>query len=184
MSVFEKSSDKSHISVKSQTVATVLAVMGAVAIPQIFHVIGEISGLGTALGKIFLPMHLPVMIAGFIAGTYSGAISGLIGPLASCFLNDMPDSVMLPFMMAELCAYGTFAGFLKNIRIPSVLKVITVQLAGRIVRACAIFLAVYLFKSESVKIASVWNNIFNDIPGLILQWSLIPFIVHRTDKSS
>ena len=101
-----KSSTKSGLSVKAQTLATIAAIVGAVAVPQIFHVLGRVSGLGTALGETFLPMHLPIILVGLLAGPYAGAIAGLLGPLASFALAGMPGIVMLPFMMIELCEIG------------------------------------------------------------------------------
>ena len=101
-----KTAARPRLSVKAQTLATLAAIVGAVVVPQIFHTLGAISGLGTALGETFLPMHLPIILVGLLAGPYAGAIAGLLGPLASFALSGMPGIAMLPFMMIELCAYG------------------------------------------------------------------------------
>lgn len=53
-----------RLSLKIQTLAAAAAVVGAVAVPQLFHVMGAVSGLGTALGETFLPMHLPIILVG------------------------------------------------------------------------------------------------------------------------
>ena len=53
MSTIIKAIDKPRLSVKAQTLATVAAIAGAVLIPQVFHLIGAASGLGTALGEAF-----------------------------------------------------------------------------------------------------------------------------------
>ena len=37
-------------SVRTSVIASILAIIGAVAVPQLFHFIGAVSGLGTALG--------------------------------------------------------------------------------------------------------------------------------------
>ncbi len=47
----------------------------------------------------------------------------------------MPGIVMLPFMMIELCAYGLFAGLLRNVKLPTIAKVAAVQIADRAVLA-------------------------------------------------
>lgn len=73
-----KTTDKPRLSVKAQTLATIAAIVGAVAVPQIFHGLGAVSGLGTALGEAFLPMHLPIILVGLLAGPYAGAIAGLM----------------------------------------------------------------------------------------------------------
>lgn len=52
-----------------------LAVLAAVAVTQVFHLLGAASGLGTALGEAFLPMHLPVILVGLLAGPYEGGLS-------------------------------------------------------------------------------------------------------------
>lgn len=53
---------KSKLSLRKQTLAAALAVIAAVALPQLLHVMGRISGLGTALGEMFLPMHFPILL--------------------------------------------------------------------------------------------------------------------------
>lgn len=177
-----KTDAKPRLSVKTQTLATLAAIVGAVAVPQIFHALGAISGLGTALGETFLPMHLPIILVGLLAGPYAGAISGLLGPLASFALSGMPGIAMLPFMMIELCAYGLFAGLLRNVKMPTIAKVIAVQLAGRAVRAAALLLAVYALGNESVSIESIWMSVATGVFGLVLQWTLLPLIVYRVEN--
>lgn len=177
-----KAADKPRLSVKTQTLAAIAAIVGAVAVPQVFHALGAVSGLGTALGETFLPMHLPIFLVGLLAGPYAGAIAGLLGPLASFALSGMPGTVMLPFMMIELCAYGLFAGLLRNVKMPTIAKVLAVQVAGRAVRAAAILLAVYAFGNESVRVAVIWMSVSTGIFGIVLQWALLPLIVYRVEN--
>ncbi|MDE6732189.1 MAG: ECF transporter S component [Oscillospiraceae bacterium] len=179
---FLRSADKSRLSVKVQTIATIAAIVGAVAVPQLFHALGAASGLGTSLGETFLPMHLPIIIVGLLAGPYAGAIAGALGPLVSFAVSGMPGADMLPFMMLELCAYGLFAGLLRNVKMPAVIKVIAVQIGGRAVRAAAILLAVYAFGNESVRAASILMSIGTGLFGLALQWTLIPLLVYRVEN--
>lgn len=179
-----RSAGKPRLSVKAQTVAAIAAIVGAVALPQIFHAMGALSGLGTSLGETFLPMHLPIILVGLLAGSYAGAVAGALGPLASFALSGMPGAVMLPFMMIELCAYGAFSGLLRNVKMPTIVKVLAVQVAGRAVRAAAILLSVYAFGNESVRVATIWMSIGAGIFGLVLQWALIPLIVYRVENLS
>lgn len=174
--------DKPRLSIKTQTLATIAAIVGAVAVPQLFHVLGAVSGIGTALGETFLPMQLPIILVGLLAGPFAGAISGLIGPLLSFALSGMPGVVMLPIMMIELCAYGLFAGLLRNSKIPTIGKILIVQISGRVVRAAAILLAVYAFGNESIRVASIWMSISTGIFGLALQWAFLPLIVYRVEN--
>lgn len=173
---------KSKLSVKTQTLATLGAVAGAVILPQLFHLMGALSGLGTSLGETFLPMHLPIILAGLLAGPYVGAIAGVLSPLISFVLTGMPGVAMLPFMMLELCVYGLSAGILRSVRMPVILKVLASQVAGRAVRAAAILIAVYAFGSSAVPVAVIWNSIATGIFGLALQWALIPLVVYRVEN--
>ncbi len=177
-----RSAAKPRLSVKVQTIATIAAIVGAVAVPQLFHALGAASGLGTSLGETFLPMHLPIILVGLLAGPYAGAIAGLLGPLASFAISGMPGVVMLPFMMIELCAYGLLAGLLRNAKLPTIVKVLAVQIGGRMVRATAILISVYGFGNERVNVATIWMSVVTGLFGLALQWSLIPLAVYRIEN--
>lgn len=173
---------KSRPSIKVQVLATLLAIVGAVAVPQIFHAVGAVSGLGTALGETFLPMHLPIIIVGLLAGPYAGAVAGLLGPLASFMMSGMPAAAMLPFMMIELCVYGLTAGLLRGVNFPTVGKVFAVMLAGRLIRAGAILVAFYALNSTAIGVPVIWTSIAKGLPGILLQLGLIPLIVYRVEN--
>lgn len=168
---------KNKLSVKTQMLATLTAIVGAVALPQIFHLLGIVSGLGSSLGEAFLPMHLPIILAGLLTGPYVGAVSGFITPLLSFSLTSMPSAVLLPFMMIELSMYGLFAGLLKNKDISSFSKVILTQIGGRTVRSVAILIAFYAFNSTALPFSIIWTSILKGLPGIILQWCLIPLFM-------
>lgn len=173
---------KPKLSVKTQTLAAIGAVAGAVLLPQLFHLMGAVSGVGTALGETFLPMHLPIILAGLLAGPYVGAAAGVLSPLISFLLTGMPGAAMLPFMMIELCVYGLTAGLLRSVNMPTIVKVVLTQLAGRGIRAAAILIAVYAFNSTAVPVAVIWTSIVTGVFGLALQWALIPLAVYRVEK--
>jgi hypothetical protein len=175
---------KPKLSVKTQTLATSGAIVGAVVLPQLFHVMGAMSGLGTALGETFLPMHLPVILVGLLAGPYAGAVSGLLSPLVSFALTGMPTAAMLPFMMIELCCYGLFSGLLRNVNIPTIVKVLLTQIGGRAVRAVAILFATYVLGSTKIPVSIIWTSIVAGIFGIVLQWALLPLIVYRVENVS
>lgn len=177
-----KPAAKPRLSIKAQIFATLSAIVGAVVLPQIFHILGALSGLGTSLGETFLPMHLPIILVGLLAGPYAGAIAGLLSPLTSFALSGMPGISMLPFMMIELCAYGLFAGLLRNVKLPTIVKVIAVQIGGRVIRATAILTAVYAFGNESIRVSAIWMSIKSGIFGLVLQWALLPLIIYRVEN--
>lgn len=162
---------------KTKTLATFLAVLAALALPQIFHVLGVASGLGTNLGTAFLPMHLPVFLAGFLFGPIVGVLAGFASPLISFALTNMPSAVMLPNMVAELAGYGLAAGFLFSAKMPVILKLLIAQVFGHILKALVILFSVSVLDSTAVPTALIWNSIVTGLPGILLQWSLIPLIM-------
>lgn len=174
--------EKNHLSVKTQTLAAIAAIAAAVALPQLCHALGAITGGGTALGEALLPMHLPIILVGLLAGPYSGAIAGIFAPLVSFALSGMPLVTLIPFMTIELCVYGLCAGILKSVKIPAIAKVLTVQIAGRLVRAGAILLSVFAFGNESISITIIWTSIGAGILGIALQLVLIPIILKCVEK--
>ena len=184
MSSAIKTLEKPRLSLKAQTLWTVGTIVAAVALPQLFHLMGAVSGLGTKLGETFLPMHLPIILAGLLAGPYVGAIAGLFSPLISFALSGMPSATMLPFMMIELCAYGLASGLMRNVKLPVIGKVLIAQVSGRAVRAAALLFAFYALGNDSIKISVIWTSIASGIFGLALQWALIPLIVFRAENGN
>lgn len=166
------------ISAKAQAIGTIIALLSAVALPQIVHVIGAVSEMGTSLGETLLPMHLPIILAGLLAGPYAAGIAGFLSPLLSFALTGMPKSAMLPFMMVELCAYGICAGLLRNAKIPTVAKVLIAQIAGRAVRGIALAIGFYAFNT-AVAPATVLTSITAGLFGIVLQLAIIPLAVYR-----
>ena len=171
--------DLPKLSLSIKAAATVLAIVAAVALPQLFHVIGAVSGQGTMLGVAFLPMHLPIIFVGLIAGPAAGAIAGAAAPLASFLLSGMP---MLALMMVELFAYGLVAGLLREVKLPSLVKVVIVQLAGRVVLTAATAIAVFAFGSSKTVAATWTSDLAAGLPGLALQWALIPLAAYWTES--
>ncbi len=173
---------REKISLKAQAIGTIIALISAVALPQIIHVIGAVSGMGTSLGEALLPMHLPIILVGLLAGSYAAGIAGFLSPLVSFALTGMPTSAMLPFMMIELCAYGVFAGLLKNAKIPTIAKVLIAQIAGRAVRGIALAIGFYAFNT-AVAPVTVLTSITAGLFGIILQLVIIPLAVYRLKEA-
>ena len=165
------------LSVKAQTLATAAAVISAVALPQLFHFLGAALGFGPSIAQSFLPMHLPVILVALFAGSMAGGIAGFLSPLISFALSGMPSANLLPFMMIELCAYGVFAGLLRNNKMPTVLKVLITQVLGRAVRAVAILGAVYLFNYKKIAPKIIYTSIYEGIAGILLQLIIIPIVL-------
>lgn len=170
---------KNKATLKVKAITTIIAIVMSVALPQLFHYVGAISGMGTAVGAAFLPMHIPVIIAGLIAGPVVGGVVGALSPLASFAISGMPTAMLLPFMMIELAVYGLVAGLLSKKNMPEICKLLIVQLAGRGVRAIAILIAIYGLNNQAIDISQIWSIVTVGIAGILLQWALIPLFMYR-----
>ncbi len=166
---------------KSKSITAALAVAAALALPQVFHAVGMASGTGNLLGSAFLPMHLPVLLAGLLGGPLAGLVAGTASPILSFAISGMPAAAVLPFMVLELAVYGLAGGLLCKTRLPVFVKLLIAQLAGRAARAAAVVAAIYLLGSETVQLASIWTMVTTGLPGILLQWALIPLLLYRME---
>lgn len=164
---------------KTKSIIATLAIVSAIVLPQLFHVIGVISGTGVALGVAFLPMHIPVLLAGFLGGSSVGLIVGIVSPLISLMISGMPTIVILPFIVIELAIYGLMSGLLSSVKISIFVKLLIVQVVGRAVRALAVIVAIYGFRNQTIDISSIGDMVTASLPGIILQWMLIPLLLYR-----
>ncbi|MBR3894606.1 MAG: ECF transporter S component [Clostridia bacterium] len=169
--------------VKGRILLTVAAIVGAVALPQLVHVAGRASGVGTALGELLLPMHFFVLLAGLLAGPAVGLVTGACAPIISCLLSGMPKVAVLPFMTIELIGYGLAAGLLSKSKLSSFLKLLVAQVFGRFLRALAVFVAVGLFDVSGMSVTSVWNAVVAGLLGILLQWCILPLILFCVNAS-
>ncbi|MCL2696991.1 MAG: ECF transporter S component [Oscillospiraceae bacterium] len=177
--------------IKTKTLAVLAAIAAAVALPQVFHYLGVLSGFGPMPGATFLPMHIPVLIAGFMAGPAAGLIAGALSPVFSfvftsaAFDTPMPALIILPFMVIELAGYGFIAGLLCKSKKPVLLNLMIAQAAGRALRALAVLIAVFIFglNNPPTAVSTIWTTITIGLPGILLQWALIPLFIHRFKKS-
>lgn len=168
-----------------QALACGAAIVAAQVLPQLFHVAGAALGIGSALGETLLPMHLPVLLVGFMAGPWAGLVAGALSPMVSVALSGMPTAAMAPFMVVELAAYGAMAGLLRGVRMNLLVKVVVAQVVGRLVRACALGLATMMALGTTVPPAvSVITAPMTGIPGLCLQWLLIPVVLVAVDHGA
>ena len=173
---------------KTKTVAAILAVIAAVALPQALHYLGMVTNLGSALGETFLPMHIAIFLVGFFAGAWAGLAAGFASPAISFALTTMmgrpmPTAQMLPFMMIELAIYGLATGLLARTKLPVLASLLIAQIAGRGVRAIALIIGIYLFSSP-MNVAIIWNSIVAGLPGLILQWVIVPLLVFYVERKA
>lgn len=158
---------------KKRSVAAALAIVSAVALPQIVHLLGRLCGAGSALGEMILPMHFSVLLVGLLAGAWTGAAVGALSPVLSFLLTGMPSAEMLPFMTIELAVYGALTGLLAGQKLPCFLKLFAAQLGGRACKAAAMAFAFYWLQSP-IGMDMLLSSLLLGIPGILLQWVIIP----------
>ena len=168
--------------VRGRTLAAAAAVAAAVAVPQLFHLLGAFSGAGASFAQALLPMHLPILLVGLLAGPAAGLVAGALGPVVSFALSGMPAAALLPFMVVELAAYGAFAGLLAGVRMPTLVKVLLAQAGGRLARAGAVLAAAAATGAPSLAVSSVWTATVAGLPGLALQWCLLPLLMFWIER--
>lgn len=173
-------------SVKTKAAALFAAVVIAIGLPQFFHLLGRATGTGSVISEIFLPMHIAVFAAGFVAGPVAGLAAGVASPLLSHAICGMPSSLVLPFMTAELGGYGLAAGLLAKTRLSPFVQLMLAQIAGRVLRAIAVFVAAYGF-GAGLPLSSIWTSVLVALPGIALQWCIAAVVVGKVrahDKQS
>lgn len=168
---------KTKSKLSARAIAALCAVLGAVALPQVLHAAGSLSGTGAALGTALLPMHLAVFAVGLLAGAAAGALVGAVSPFVSFALSGMPTADLLPFMALELAVYGLVCGLLKNKNLPIAVKVLIAQVVGRFVKAGALAVAFYGFGHTAVAPISVLTTAVTGIFGILLQLVLLPLLL-------
>ena len=165
-----------------RSLLSAVSITVAVTLPWLCHLLGGAMGLGSGLGEMLLPMHLPVMLAGLLWGYQVGFVAGLVSPLASFALTGMPGAMMLPFITVELAVYGLTAGLLSRMKMPTLGKVVLVQVAGRAVRALALAVAIYGFGFAGLPMSIVWTSITAGAVGILLQWVLVPVLCRQAKR--
>lgn len=164
------------LTIKSLVALGVVAL--AVALPQIVHLVAGAEG-----GMRWLPMYLPVLLGGCLLGWRWGLGAGIASPLVSFALtslagNAMPAASRLPYMIAELAAFGAvsgaFAGKIVQNGWTAFAAVVLAQVSGR-----ALFLALAaIFQGVSpLSAAAAWSQISAGLFGMVLQAVLVSFFV-------
>ena len=171
--VLKRHSIAFRVSVKS--IVSILMVVVAVALPQIFHIAGGVSA-----GAAYLPMYAPVLLAGCLLGWQWGLGVGILSPLVSFGFSSialdsaMPALSRLPYMGVELSVFGLVSGlFSKKIQTNSLFAVPAVilsQICGRTVYVIYNLIAGRQFPE-------LLTAIQTGLIGLYLQAAVIPFAV-------
>ena len=140
---------------------------------------GQIKEIGDSL----LPMHLAVMLCGVICGWQYASVVGIALPFLRSITFGMPPLYPNAVWMAlELATYGFVIGFLFSLRKKYsrwylFVCLVSSMIAGRIVWGIA--KAVLLgFAGKPFGLEAFLIGGFVDaVPGLILQFILVPLIV-------
>lgn len=177
----EKSLSKSTVKISTEAAFIFLTVVCAVVLPQIFHGVGVLLGVGGKLGQIFLPMYIPVLIIGFYRGPVSGAIAGLLSPIASFLITDMPSAEMLPFITLELIVMGLLSGVFSKSKLHATLRVLLVQVIAKISRLIVFAISLGI-TTGGVSAGALFNGILISIPGVIIQLALLTYLIIEKEK--
>lgn len=163
--------------VRRITYSALLIAVGLL-LPNLFHLVG-----GQNAGTVFLPMHIPILMAGLLLGPIEGVVVGVMAPLLSFIISGMPAAAVLPFMIVELIGYGFVSGLLTKLRCPVVVSLIGAQAAGRLLKALALFVTGRLLHLSVPGAATVFAALVTGLPGIALQWLLIPAAVYTIRKA-
>lgn len=145
-----------------------------------------ITGQIPQIGNMLLPMHLPVLLCGLICGYKYGLVVGFVLPFLRFVLFGMPPLFPTGIAMGfELAAYGAIIGIVyekTNHRL--YLSLILAMISGRIVWGIA-----QLFLLGASGTIFTWQlfiagAFLNAIPGIILQFLLIPGLVFILNKNT
>lgn len=138
----------------------------AVLLPALCHLL--------ALPVYFLlPMHWPVLLSGLVYGWRGGLLVGLMAPLASLVFSGMPPAASLPYIGAELAAYGFAAGFAREtLRLKSHASIGAAVIFGRIVYVAA-FALFTGFKTPA------WAMLSYGLAAAVLQIIVLPLLAAK-----
>ncbi len=155
-------------------VGGLFAVAASILLPQLFHAVGQISGLKASLGAALLPMQIPVLLAGFLLGPAVGLLVGAISPLVSFSLSGMPNAALLPLILVELAVYGGLAGLVAKTKWNEYTKLLVVQVCGRVARMGAFLISARLFQTSEITFWTLCSFVMAGLWGILLQLLIIP----------
>lgn len=146
------------------------------------------TGQIPVVGGMLLPMHIPVLLCGLICGWQYGALIGIIMPLMRLALFGMPPLLSAIPMSFELMAYGATAGYLYGRSRWQCIIALYRSLLAAMVAGRAIWGVVKVLMTGVAGQAFTWKmfmtaSILNAIPGIILQFILIPVVMLALDRT-
>lgn len=141
-----------------------------------------LTGQIKTIGNMLQPMHIPVMLCGVVCGWGYGAAVGFTMPILRSMIFSMPKIYPNAVAMAfELMTYGLVIGVMykllpkKNFSI--YIALITAMLLGRTVWGI-VYSSMLAFSGSVMTWKMFTTSAFlNSIPGIILQFILVPLLV-------
>jgi len=171
-----------YISAKKITVGGVLLAL-TIVLPQMLHFTGNAMA-----GAMFLPMHIPAILGGFILGPVFGLILGFVAPVISFFITTMPPAARLPFMVAELAAYGFMSGFMYHTlrfnekKLGIYISLFSTMMVGRAIYALSLLIAGNLLGLHVGGPAAAITATVTGIFGILIQLVIVPPIIYALKK--
>ena len=134
------------------------------------------------LGNMFCLMHIPVILCGYICGAKYATSIGFVSPLLRFILVGMPPIYPTALAMSvELAVYGLSISILYYVFPKKKGFVYLTLLLSMIISKAAWGLVMFSLMGFNVNNFSIsiffTQAIFNAIPGLLLQFTLIPAVI-------
>lgn len=148
-----------------------------------------LTGQIQQIGNMLLPMHIPVLLCGLICGWKYGLFVGFVLPLLRYMLFGMPIPFPIGIAMAfELATYGAVIGWLySHSRWKCVIalyrSMIVAMVAGRLVWGVVQILLLGISGNVFTWRMFIAGAFLNAIPGIILQFILIPAIMIALNRT-
>ena len=148
----------------------------------IAYLLPFLTGQVPKIGAMLLPMHLPVLLCGFVCGWQWGLAVGFVAPLFRSLTLGKPVFFPAAVCMAfELATYGIIAGLMHGIlpkKKPYIyLSLLISMIVGRIVWGAAMVACTVVGGGSFTFTAFVTGAFATSIPGIIIQFILIPILV-------
>lgn len=151
------------------------------------YVMPFLTGQIPSVGSMLCPMHIPVILCGFICGWQYGLLIGIFAPLLRSLTLGMPPIFPTAVAMAfELATYGAISGLMYKIlpkKKPFIyVALLIAMIVGRLVWGLAMFACMSVSGNEYTFAAFIAGAVTNAIPGIIVQFLLIPVLVMVIDN--
>ncbi|MDD3414705.1 MAG: ECF transporter S component [Lachnospiraceae bacterium] len=141
------------------------------------------------VGRMLLPMHIPVLLCGFICGAPYGALVGFTLPLCNSILFGAPPMMPVAIAMSiELLFYGLVSGLLYRklgrYQLGVYFSLIPAMIVGRIAWGITSYLLFSILGNAFTWMIFLTQAFVSAIPGIIIQFILIPAIVINLKKTN